>query len=335
MTMAQKPLKNLAFASALVALGSLLGSGLAGAQSSDNSVTTRPLDPPPASITLDVDRPSAPEGDVFRAGFLADAAPGHQRQLYRPFRDHVEAVLERPVELVPFRDARSLMMAMQRQDIGYAMAPASIFVATHRLCACVRPLGSQPNRDGSDGVFAAVLVGENSQVDDLGDLADKRLTLVGEGSVVAHRVGLAELNRAELAFDPDQLTFAASLVEAVGRLEAGDADAILGWTRQADGAILFDHEPASALSDETRAGLRILWRSRPIPGSTHFVHADLPEQTAEKLQAMLIGLTGTDGDAFDAIDLGSGRGFVSRQMVDYAPLLDAFEYWDRLEQAAR
>ncbi|MBO6675441.1 MAG: PhnD/SsuA/transferrin family substrate-binding protein [Rhizobiales bacterium] len=333
--MAQKPLKNLAFGVVLVAFVSFLGSELAVAQSADNSVTTRPLGPPPASITLDVDRPSAPGGEVFRAGFLADAAPGHQRQLYRPFRDHMEAVLQRPVELVPFRDARSLMMAMQREDIGYAMAPASIFVATHRLCGCVRPLGSQPNRDGSDGVFAVILVAENAEVGDLGDLANKRLTLVGDGSVVAHRVGLAELDRAELGFEPDQITFAATLVEAVGRLETGDADAILSWTRQADGAILFDREPASALSDEARADLRILWRSRPMPGSTHFIHTGLQEPVAETLQAMLIGLTGTDGDAFDAIDQGSGRGFVARQMVDYAPLLDAFDYWDRLEQAAR
>jgi ABC-type phosphate/phosphonate transport system substrate-binding protein len=333
--MALKPLKNLSFGLALVALGSFLDPSLTVAQSSDNTVTSRPLDPPPASITLDVDRPSAPEGEVFRAGFLADAAPGHQRQLYRPFRDHMEAVLQRPVELVPFRDARSLMMAMQREDIGYAMAPASIFIATHRLCACVAPLGSQPNRDGSDGVFAAVLVVDDGTVDDLGDLADKRLALVGEGSVVAHRVGLAELDRAELGFQPDQLRFAATLAEAVGHLETGEADAILSWTRQADGAILFDREPARALPNEIRADLRILWRSRPVPGSTHFIHAGLPELTAEALQAMLIGLTGTDGDAFDAIDQGSGRGFVARQMVDFAPLLDAFDYWDRLEQAAR
>jgi ABC-type phosphate/phosphonate transport system substrate-binding protein len=333
--MALKPLKNLSFGLALVALGSFLDPSFTVAQSSDNTVTSRPLDPPPASITLDVDRPSAPEGEVFRAGFLADAAPGHQRQLYRPFRDHMEAVLQRPVELVAFRDSRSLMMAMQREDIGYAMAPASIFIATHRLCACVAPLGSQPNRDGSDGVFAAVLVVEDGTVDDLGDLADKRLALVGEGSVVAHRVGLAELDRAELGFQPDQLRFAATLAEAVGHLETGEADAILSWTRQADGAILFDHEPARALPNEIRADLRILWRSRPVPGSTHFIHAGLPELTAEALQAMLIGLTGTDGDAFDAIDQGSGRGFVARQMVDFAPLLDAFDYWDRLEQAAR
>ncbi len=333
--MARKPLKKLAFGFVLVALGSVLSLSLAAAQSSDNAVIVRPLDPPPASITLDVDRPSTPEGAVFRAGFLADAAPSHQRRLYLPFRDHMEAVLQRPVELVPFRDARSLMMAMQREDIGYAMAPASIFVAAHRLCACVTPLGSQPNRDGSDGVFAVALVAEDGAVEDLGDLTDKRLAIVGEGSVVAHRVGIAELERAELAFEPDQLTFAATLAEAANYLETGDVDAILSWSRQADGAILFDREPASALSDETRANLRVLWRSRPVPDSTHFIHTGLPEPLAEMLQTMLIGLTGTDGDAFDAIDQGSGRGFVARAMADYAPLLEAFDYWDRLEQAAR
>lgn len=323
-----KPLKALLIGLSLFGVGT----SVSFAQSNEAQVTSRPLAPPPASVTLDLEGQNAPAGEVFRVGFLADAAPGHQRSLYLPFRAHLEAVLSRPVELVPFRDSRGLMMAMQRQDIGYAMAPSSVFAATHRLCTCVTPLGTQPNHDGSEGLFSVVLAPEGGPVEGLGDLADARLVVVGEGSVVAHRVGLSELGHNEVRFDEDRLLFKATLQEAVDALAAGQADAILSWTRQADGSVIFDREPASTLSDEVRSNLRIVWRSRPIPGYTHFAHLELPEPLGETLQTMLVELTRRNGDAFDAIDQGSGRGFVARDLNDYDPLLDAFVHWDRADQ---
>lgn len=331
--MGLRPLKAL-MVGVCLASGCPVDAGLSLAQSNDGPITSRPLGPPPAGITLDVESRNALDGDVFRVGFLADAAPGHQRSLYLPFRSHLEAVLSRPVELVPFRDARGLMMSMQRQDIGYAMAPSSVFAATHRLCACVIPLGTQPNRDGSHGLFSVLLAPEESSIDGLGDAADARLAIVREGSVVAHRVGLSELWRTDLQLNPENFLFTATLQEAADALATGQADAILSWSRQADGSVMFDREPASTLSDEIRSNLRIVWRSRPVPGYTHFAHLDLPEPLSETLQAMLIELTGRNGDAFDAIDQGSGRRFVARDLDDYDPLLEAFVYWDGANQPA-
>lgn len=331
--MGLRPLKALLVGVCLVS-GCLLDAGFGLAQSNDAPITSRPLSPPPAGITLDVESRNALDGDVFRVGFLADAAPGHQRSLYLPFRSHLEAVLSRPVELVPFRDARGLMMAMQRQDIGYAMAPSSVFAAAHRLCACVTPLGTQPNRDGSLGLFSVLLAPEGGSIGGLDDAADARLAIVGEGSVMAHRVGLSELWRTELQLNPENFLFTETLQEAADALATGQADAILSWSRQADGSVVFDREPASTLDDEVRSTLRIVWRSRPVPGYTHFAHLDLPEPLSETLQAMLIELTGRNGDAFDAIDQGSGRGFVARDLDDYDPLLEAFVYWDGANQPA-
>lgn len=319
----------------LVGAGLLAASAIAAqAQSNEAPVTSRPLGPPPASITLNVEGRTTPEGEVFRVGFLADAAPGHQRRLYLPFRSHLEAVLSRPVELVPFRDARGLMMAIQRQDIGYAMAPSSVFVAAHRLCACVTPLGTQPNRDGSVGLFSVLIAPEDGPIAGLGDLDDARVAVVGEGSVVAHRVGLSEIWRNEVRLNEDGLLFSATLQDAADAVITGQADAILSWSRQGEGSVVFDQEPASGLSEEVRSGLRMVWRSRPVPSVTHFAHADLPEPLGETLQSMLLNLTGRDGDAFDAIDLGSGRGFVAQEMSDYDPLLDAYTYWDQASQTA-
>lgn len=301
-------------------------------QSGETPVTSAPLTPPPAGITLEPDGATSPDGAVFQVGFLADSAPSHQQALYLPFRQHLEAVLQRPVELIAFRDSRGLMLAMQRADIDYAMAPGAVFAATHRLCTCVVPLGTQPNRDGAVGLYSVLISDVNSQVDDLGDLEEARLIVVGEGSAVAHRVGLSELWRAEVQLSDEGVHYAPSLDVAVLQLQVGEADAILSWTRQAEGRALFDQEPAATLDDESRADLEIIWRSRPVTGHSHFAHAALDEGTLTTLRSMLIRLDGTDGDAFDAIDRGSGRGFVERQLEDYQVTLDALSFWDQAAQ---
>lgn len=269
------------------------------------------------------------QGDVFRAGFLADSAPGHQRIMLRPFRDHMEQVLQRPVELVGFRDARAMVQAVRRGNLEYAMAPGSVFAAAHRACACVEPLGAQPNRDGSHGLLGAVLTAKNGRVASMADLDRARLVIVGEGSVVAHHVMLAELWRADIELDDARIAFAASLPQANAMLNDGQADAILTWSRQAEGAVLFDAPPFNVLATEQRDGLSIVWRTRTLPSHTHFAHSDLTDATRDALRAMLLGLTGSNGDAFEAVDTGSGRAFLARELDDYAPYLDAYSYWDQ------
>ena len=302
---------------------------LAHGQSGNTPAASTPLTPPPAGITIELDGSSSPEGAVFQVGFLADSAPDHQQALYVPFRQHLEAVLQRPVELIGFRDSRGLMLAMQRADIQYAMAPGTVFAATHRLCACVVPLATQPNRDGAIGLYSVLISDTNGSIADMDDLEEARLIIVGEGSAMAHRIGLSELWRAEVRFPEDAIQFRPTLGAAVATLQAGEADAVLSWTRQSEGSLLFDQEPAAELDEDSRASLRIIWRSRPVTGHSHFAHDALDEGTLTTLRSMLVRLDGTDGDAFDAIDRGSGRGFVERQLDDYHVVLDAFDYWDQ------
>ncbi len=285
--------------------------------------------PPAAGLTLNLETGSAPQGEVFRVGFLADSAPGHQRIVLRPFRDHLERSIERTVELVAYRDARALIQAMRRGRVDYAMAPGAVFAASYRACTCVVPLASQPNRDGSDGLFSAVLASRTGSIDALDDLDRARIAVVGQGSVVAHHVGLAELWRAEVALDDERLQFVASLHEGQALLARGDVDALLAWTRQAEGKVVFDAAPLNTLPQEARDTLSFVWRSRPIPTYTHFVHSDVSAQLQNTLRALLVGLTGRSGDAFEAVDSGSGRAFLARTVDDYAPYLDAYSYWDQ------
>lgn len=302
-----------------------------------SSGTPSSLAPPPAGVTLTLPdgSPTLVPGtqvnaEPFRIGILSNSAPGDRQELLMPFRSHLQLSLNRPVEFIPFREARGLVVAMEQKTIAYAIAPGAVLAATHALCSCVAPLGTQPNADGSTGLFSALIAPTSGSVRTLEDLQAERLVVVGQGSVVAHQIGLSDLWAQGVRLDPDQdVQFASSLAQAVETLQAGQADAILSWTRQADGAVLFASSPAHQLDEDVRANLRIIWRSRPVLGLSHYAHRDLDEALIDQLSNLLIQLDGTDGEAFYAVDQGSGRPFVATSITDYAPHMDALAYWSR------
>lgn len=307
------------------------------ANSSSNPSSNSSLAPPPAGVTLTLPDgsptlvPGASTGaPPFRIGFLANSAPGDQQALMLPFRHHMEQSLNRPVEFIPFREARGLVVAMEQKTISYAIGPGSVLAATHTLCSCVAPLAVQPNADGSRGLFSVLIAPADGAVRTVEDISAEGLVVVGQGSVVAHQIGLSDLWAQDVRLDPDQdQHYAPSLAQAVELLQAGQADAILSWTRQADGGVLFATPPADQLEDDVRAGLRIVWRSRPVLGLSHYVHRDLDEALIDQLRAILTQLANTNGEAFFAVDQGSGRPFVATSITDYAPHMDALAYWSR------
>lgn len=293
--------------------------------------------PPPAGLTLTLPETGssapAPEGPVFRVGILADAAPDLQRLRLRPFTAHLEALTRRPVELVPFREARGLILGMQRGQIAYAIAPGTLAAATQGLCSCITPLGLQPTTGGGTGLYAAVAVraGEaDTARAGLASLPAERLAIVGEDSVVAHHVGLSELSISGVAVSPGEpYQFLPSLDAAARLLADGGADAVLFWTRQAAGATPDAAEPAHGLSAAQRDALAIVWRSRPVPGTLHYVHADLDADLRSRLAAGLTALDRQNAAAFDALDVGSGLAFIGASLSDLQPQLDALAFWSR------
>lgn len=337
---------------ALASLAAMTGPGVDAsmAQNADEAVTSAPLPPPssgassnpslappPAGVTLTLPGggPTLVPGaqtsvPPLRIGFLSNSAPGDQQILMTPFRVHMERSLNRPVEFIPFQQARGLVTAMEQMTISYAIAPGSVLAATQRLCSCVAPLATQPNADSSTGLFSVLIAPENGPVKSLEDIRADRLVVVGQGSVVAHQIGLSDLWAQDVRLDPDQdLQYASSLMQAVEQVQAGQADAILSWTRQADGAVLFATAPAHQLEDDVRAGLRIIWRSRPVLGLSHYAHSDLDEGLIDQLRGILTEVAGTNGEAFFAIDQGSGRAFIATSLTDYAAHMDALTYWSR------
>lgn len=323
----------------------------AGAQNANETVTSAPLPapssnpgsnsslaPPPAGVTLTmpdgsptlVPGASSSAAPPLRIGFLANAAPGDQQTLMLPFRDHLQLALDRPMEFIPFREARGLVVAMEQKTIAYAIAPGSVLAATQTLCDCVAPLAMQPNGDGSKGLFSVLIAAADGPVGTAEDVRAERLVVVGQDSVIAHQLGLSELWAQDVRLDPGSIVhYAPSLTQAVSLLQSGQGDAILSWTRQADGGVLFAAPPAHQLDEDTRAALRIVWRSRPAPGLSHYAHRDLDAALIDQLQDLVTGLANTNGEAFYAIDQGSGRPFVATSLTDYAPYMDALAYWSR------
>lgn len=298
-----------------------------------SNATPSTLAPPPAGLTLVLPQAASqtPSAPAFTIGFLSGTAPDFERQRLAAFVRHVEGTLNRRVELIPMREARGLMGGLEGGSLSYAILPGALVSATAALCACIEPLASQPNGDGSLGLHAVLISAADGAfvtLSDLEKLGAARLAIVGQGSVVAHHIGLSELSRAGVRLPADeQIVFTESLAQAASMLAEGEVEAILGWSRQAQGSLLMDGEPEAGLSAQMRQNLRIVWRSRAVPGATHVVRSDVPDDDRALLRSMLGALESTNGDAFDSVDSGSGRGLVSVTLDDFAPYDAALAYW--------
>ncbi|MBV6657074.1 MAG: PhnD/SsuA/transferrin family substrate-binding protein, partial [Devosiaceae bacterium] len=256
-----------------------------------------------------------------------------QRERLAPFARHLEGVLDQPVEIVLFREGRGLMMALRRGQMRYAVAPGALVASTQMLCTCIEPLAVQQTITGGTGTFAALAVradGPVASLEQAAKLDADRVAIVDEGSVVAHRIGLSDLRLDGVGFPEDgAFVFVPSLGRGAAALHAGDVDAVLFWTRQARGDVLTSEVPVHTLDEASRNDLRVVWRSRPALGLTHVVQADLPDEQKDGLQSALVRLIGQNGDAFDAIDGGSGQPFSAISMAELQPYVDAFETWSR------
>lgn len=293
-----------------------------------------PLAPPP-SITLELNGPAAsPSGrwqtEPFRVGFLADPAPEHQRTRMIPFVRHLEGIVQRPVDLIAYPQSRGLVFALDQDQLDYVIAPSALLATAHLKCACLVPLALQPVGDGALGYFSTIATRADGAIGSIDDLVDRQIVVVGEDSLVAHQMGFAELSRAGRDLPtPQDAVYVPSMAQASDLVMDGQADAILYWSQQETGHILFDQAPASALSSEDRGRLRIIWRSRPLVATSHAYHGALEDEMAERLSVMLERLHSTNGDAFYALDEGSGRPFARIGMDDYQPFFDAVRYWNQ------
>jgi phosphonate transport system substrate-binding protein len=268
--------------------------------------------------------------ESIRIGVYAYQAPAETLTRLEPFRIYLSESIEKPVEIVPQDSWDSLILSMATSRLDYAIVTAGVYAAAMQSCDCVEPLVKPVLPDNAEGYRPMLMSASDGPVFDISDMYGRRLTIVGEGSTVAHRLGLAELQQQNI--DPDKqfrsVRYQDTLEEAVQQLLRQGTDAVMTWSL----AELDDDLPSPdgglaylAAKDESFdvSSIRMIWAGRPVPLALHIVHEDMPAATRESLLEAMLALTPDKEAAFDAVRERLSLEWQVARVQEFTPLLEA------------
>ncbi len=254
---------------------------------------------------------------TLRIGVLADAGPAVTRVRLEGFRAFLEGRTELPVELVPARNLAALVDAQVTGRTAYALHSAFSYVDAVARCDCVEPIAAPVARGGASGFHALIVARSSASIDDLEDLAGRRLAVTGPDSVAGYLAPLQAL--ADVGLDPgndlDELVPAADPADALTMLFTAEADAAVAWSSlTGDATAGYDFGILTAMvaaGDLVMDEIAIVWQSPEIPFGPHVVRADMPAELKVLLADALTSLDEEAPEILDAVDRSTygGGGF--------------------------
>jgi phosphonate transport system substrate-binding protein len=242
-----------------------------------------------------------------------------------PMAKELEAVLARPVEILPLISYDAMIDAQVQRRIDGGFFSAAAYAIANANCTCLEPLAAPKASDGTLAYHAVIVARNGSGIASLADLAGKTVAVSAADSLGARRLQLAGL----LSENIDPATFAAVLeVEspeaATSLVASGVADAAFAWS-SLSGAAEIGYSRGN-LADLVASGqismdqLSIVWRSPAIGHSPFAVLRTLGEEEKEKIVTYLLDLAIMDPTAYDRLDPFYGGGFAAVDPQDYSGL---------------
>jgi phosphonate transport system substrate-binding protein len=243
-----------------------------------------------------------------------------------PTAKELEALLGRPIEILPLISYDAMIDATVQRRIDGGFFSAAAYAIADARCTCLQPLAAPKAFDGTLAYHAVIVTRNGSGIGTLGDLAGKTVAIGAADSLGARRIQLAGL--LSRGIDPAE-TFGAVLeVEspetAINLVASGNADAAFGWSSLA-GAVETGYSRGN-LTDLVAAGqismdqLSVVWQSPPIGHSPFAVLRTLGEDEKMKIATYLRDLATMNPAAYDTLDPFYGGGFAAVGPQDYSGL---------------
>lgn len=249
--------------------------------------------------------------EPFRIGMVVASSDAPAVEGLSEIRAMFSRALAQPVEVIAARNYEALVAAHIGGRVDYAIYTALAYAAAGG-CDCVEPIVTPMTPDGAIGVRSVLISRTTGE--------DKRIALGAPDSLTGRLAPMALWARAEEARLAQQFVEMASAQEAEATFASGDVDALFGWVPvSASGQMLAGGTPDRlAIAELDDDEFIISWQSDILRHGPHAVRSDLPEETREKLVAMLVG--GTDADLL-YINRAYGGGFIVASRNDYQPVI--------------
>ena len=286
-----------------------------------------------AAIGLGVTRASAQTLKEFRVGILGGENTQDRLTRYDEFQKLLSEHLHMPVKLFPAADYAGVMQGIAAGQLEAAGFGASGFAGAWLDCKCVEPVVVPQENDGSTYYYSVMVVRADSGIKSIEEMKGHSLAWADPNSTSGYLIPSATLktkgvNLADGAYF-SKTGFSGGHEQGVVAVLNKQYDAAVTWT-SGQGEIEQGYSRGALRGVVDRGMLKmadvsIIWRSGKIPNGPWGLRSALPADVKAKFAAFMLDLPNAHKDIYDAVEQGSGVGYVAATMDLYKDIIELRE----------
>lgn len=269
----------------------------------------------------------------FRIGLLGGENTQDRLKRYDGFQKLLETKLGVPVKLFPAADYAGVMQGMAAGQLDAASFGASGFAGTWLDCKCVEPIVVPQEKDGSTYYYSVMVTRKESGINSIEDMKGHSLAWADPNSTSGYLIPSATLKSRAIDLADgkyfSRVGFAGGHEQAVVAMLNKQYDACVTWTSgQGDKAEGYSRGNLRSMADRgmlKMADVNIIWQSGKIPNGPWAVRTALPADLKAALRDFLLDLPKSHPDVYDAVEQGSGVGYVPATMDLYKDIIELRE----------
>ena len=269
----------------------------------------------------------------FRVGILGGENTADRLKKYDGFQRLLQEKLGIPVKLFPAADYAGVMQGIAAGQLDAASFGASGFAGAWLDCKCIEPVVVPQETDGSTYYFSAMVTRKDSGIDSLEKMKGHSLAFADPNSTSGYLIPIATLKSKGIDLADgkyfSRTGFAGGHEQGVVAMLNKQYDGCVTWTSGqgdiAEGYSRGNLHSMVAKNMLKMSDVNIIWQSGKIPNGPWAVRIALPADFKKVFTAFMLDLPKSHKDVYDAVEQGSGIGYVPATMELYKDIIELRE----------
>jgi len=269
----------------------------------------------------------------FRIGLLGGENTQARLARYDGFQHLLQERLGIPVKLFPAADYAGVMQAMAAGQLELSEFSPSAFAGAWLDCKCIEPTVVPLEKDGTVFYVAVMLTRKDSGITSIEQMKGHSLAWADPNSASGYLIPSATLRDKGIDLSDgayfSRTGFAGGHEQGIIAVLNKQYDACVTWTSgQGDIAEGYSRGALRGMVDRgmlKMSDVNIIWRSGKIPNGPWGIRSSLPPDLKAAVTAFLLDLPKSHKDVYDAVEQGSGVGYVPATMDLYKDIIELRE----------
>jgi phosphonate transport system substrate-binding protein len=269
----------------------------------------------------------------FRIGLLGGENTQARLARYDGFQHLLQERLGIPVKLFPAADYAGVMQAMAAGQLELSEFSPSAFAGAWLDCKCIEPAVVPLEKDGTVFYVAVMLTRRDSGITSIQQMKGHSLAWADPNSASGYLIPSATLRGMGIDLSDgayfSRTGFAGGHEQGIIAVLNKQYDACVTWTSgQGDIAEGYSRGALRGMVDRgmlKMSDVNIIWRSAKIPNGPWGLRSSLPPDLKAAVTAFLLDLPKSHKDVYDAVEQGSGVGYVPATMDLYKDIIELRE----------